>query len=89
MPVSKRIIVTVPESLLCEMDCVTAMESKNRSEIIREAIKFYLGERKRNLMKEQMKKGYLEMAQINLNIACENTGMDDEALTTCIEKLLE
>ncbi len=89
MPVSKRIIITVPESLLCEMDCVTVVESKNRSEIIREAIKFYLGERKRNLMKEQMKKGYLEMAQINLNIACENKGLDDEALTTCIEKLLE
>jgi CopG family transcriptional regulator/antitoxin EndoAI len=40
-------------------------------------------------MKEQMKKGYLEMAQINLNIACEDTGLEDEALSTCIEKLLE
>jgi CopG family transcriptional regulator/antitoxin EndoAI len=89
LPMSKRIIITVPESLLLEMDCVTALESKNRSEIIREAIKFYLGERKRNLMKEQMKKGYLEMAQINLNIACEDTGLEDEALSTCIEKLLE
>ena len=60
----------------------------HRSEIIREAIKFYLGA-KRNLMKEQGEKGYLEMAQINLNIACEDTGLEDEALSTCIEKLLE
>jgi len=89
LPSSKRIIITVPKSLLYEMDCVTTVECKNRSEIVREAIKFYLGERKKILMKEQMKKGYLEMAEINLNLACENTGLDDEALTSGIEKLLE
>lgn len=89
MPASKRIIITVPESLLCEMDSVTAIESKNRSEIVREAIKFYLGERKRNLMREQMKKGYLEMAEINRGIVCENAGIEEEALSSCIEKLLE
>ena len=32
-------------------------ESKNRSEIVREAIGFYLGE-KEEFLKEQMKKGY-------------------------------
>lgn len=89
MPASKRIIITVPESLLFEMDSVTISECKNRSEIIREAIKFYLRERKVNLMKEQMKKGYLEMAQINLKIACESVSADDEALITCLDKLLE
>lgn len=89
MPASKRIIITVPESLLFEMDSVTMSECKNRSEIVREAIKFYLRERKVNLMKEQMKKGYLEMAQINLTIACECILMDDEAFIACIDKLLE
>ena len=66
MPASKRIIITVPENLLAEMDNVTAIESKNRSEIVREAIRFYLRERKRTLIVEQMKKGYIEMAEINL-----------------------
>ncbi|QGT98742.1 Programmed cell death antitoxin YdcD [Candidatus Syntrophocurvum alkaliphilum] len=66
-----------------------ADESKNRSEIVREAIKFYLGERKKNLMREQMKKGYLEMAEINLNIATENCCVEEEALVNSIEKLLE
>lgn len=88
MPASRRIIVTVPEALLCEMDSVTVTESKNRSEIVREAIRFYLGERRRLLVREQMKKGYLEMAEINLSIACENIG-EEEALVNCIEKLLE
>lgn len=89
MPASKRIIITVPENLLSEMDDVTVLESKNRSEIVREAIRFYLGERKRTLMMEQMKKGYMEMAEINLRYACENHGVEDEALANCIEKLLE
>lgn len=89
MPASKRIIITVPENLLAEMDDVTILESKNRSEIVREAIRFYLRERKRALIMEQMKKGYLEMAEINLRIACEDSGVEDEALANCIEKLLE
>lgn len=89
MPASKRIIITVPENLLSEMDDVTVLECKNRSEIVRDAIRFYLGERKKTLLMEQMKKGYLEMAEINLRFACENYGVEDEALTNCIEKLLE
>ncbi|MEN6462940.1 MAG: ribbon-helix-helix protein, CopG family [Syntrophomonas sp.] len=89
MPASKRIIITVPENLLSEVDYITVVESKNRSQIVREAIKFYVGERKRNLLKEQMKKGYLEMADINLNIASESCGVDEEALANCLDKLLE
>ena len=36
----KRIIITVPESLLCEVDKFTHIERRNRSEIVREAIMF-------------------------------------------------
>ena len=54
MPASRRIIVTVSESLLSEVDNVTVLESKNRSQIIREAIKFYLGGKRFD--KEQIKK---------------------------------
>lgn len=73
MPASKRIIITVSEILLSEVDHFTTLDNRNRSEIIREAIRFYLGERKRELMIEQMKKGYLEMAPINLTIASEGS----------------
>lgn len=89
MPASKRIIVTVSESLLLEVDSITDMESKNRSEIVREAIKFYLGERKRILAMEQMKKGYLEMSEINLRLASKNLGVEEETMINDIEKLLE
>ena len=89
LPSSKRIIVTVPENLLDEVENMMTLESKNRSEIVREAIRFYLGERKRTLKIEQMKKGYLEMAEINLSIAWEHSGVDEEAMANCLQKLLE
>ncbi|MGI6452181.1 MAG: CopG family ribbon-helix-helix protein [Syntrophomonadaceae bacterium] len=89
MPASKRIIVTVSESLLSEVDDITALESKNRSEIVREAIRFYLGERKKILLREQMKKGYMEMSEINLSIASQSVTVEEEALDNCLEKLVE
>lgn len=89
MTSSKRVIITIPESLLGEVDDIKYIECKNRSEIFREAIRFYLGERKKKLLIEQMKKGYLEMAEINLNMACENPGIEEEVLSKFIENLLE
>ncbi len=71
------------------MDDITEIDSKNRSEVVREAIRFYLGERKRSLLREQMKKGYMEMAHINIGLANENVLVEDEALNNFIEKLLE
>jgi CopG family transcriptional regulator/antitoxin EndoAI len=82
LPASKRIIITVPENLLCEVDHITEDECKNRSQVVREAIILYLSERKKVLMKEQMKKGYLEMAEINLTLACEDGGPEEYTLKT-------
>lgn len=78
MPASKRIIITISEILLSEVDHFTVLENRNRSEIVREAIKLYLENRKREVMIEQMKKGYLEMAPINLTIACEISGLEED-----------
>jgi CopG family transcriptional regulator/antitoxin EndoAI len=78
LPASKRIIVTISDIHLSEVDHFTALENRNRSEIVREAIKFYLQERKREMLIEQMKKGYLEMAPINLTIAAESSSLEDE-----------
>ncbi|MDD3363985.1 MAG: ribbon-helix-helix protein, CopG family [Syntrophomonas sp.] len=89
MPASKRIIVSISEMLLSEVDSFTVLEKRNRSEIVRDAIKFYLEERKKELMIEQMKKGYMEMAPINLTIASESSSLEEEILVCCESKLLE
>ncbi|MEQ8200465.1 MAG: CopG family transcriptional regulator [Syntrophomonadaceae bacterium] len=78
MPASRRIIVTISDNLLSEVDDFMVREKRNRSEIVREAIVFYLQCRKKELMVEHMKRGYMEMAPINLHIACELTSLEED-----------
>jgi len=79
VPGVKRIMISLPESLLKEVDGLASLEKRNRSEFIREAMKLYISERKRRTIREQMKKGYQEMAQINLSLAMENYEAENEA----------
>jgi CopG family transcriptional regulator/antitoxin EndoAI len=70
MAVNKKIVVSLPENLLDEFDTLIDCKSgKNRSQFIREAVILYIKERRNNNLKELMKKGYEEMAQINSELA--------------------
>lgn len=64
-------MISLPENLLAEVDDVVTLENRNRSEFIREAINSVLHERRKQGIREQMRKGYQEMAQLNLAIARE------------------
>ncbi|WP_392486057.1 CopG family ribbon-helix-helix protein [Haloimpatiens sp. FM7315] len=66
---SKRLVVNLSKKLFSEFDDDLRKDSKKRSEFIREAIILYIEEKKR-LSLEKMKNGYLEMAEINLEL-CE------------------
>lgn len=65
----RRIVVNLPDSLLRQVDMILSKEKKNRSEFIQDAMRLYLRERERIRMREQLKSGYLEMAEINLRMA--------------------
>jgi len=65
----RRIVVSLPNSLLREVDGLVAVEKRNRSEFIREAMRLYLEERKRHELRESLKRGYQEMASLNLALA--------------------
>ncbi|MCW2276697.1 CopG family ribbon-helix-helix protein [Heliophilum fasciatum] len=71
MPDLKRIQVTLPEPLLMEVDRVLMVERMNRSQLIREAVNLYMTELKRKALRDQMRRGYVEMARINLELAME------------------
>lgn len=75
----KRIMISLPDNLLAEVDRIVARERLNRSEFIREAMRLYIRERKRRQLREQMKQGYLEMAKINLALAIEQYRLEVEA----------
>lgn len=76
---TKRIMISVPQNLLQEVDGLVKKENSNRSELIRQAMKMYLRERKKRYIRETMKQGYMEMANINLNMASEAFQAEEEA----------
>lgn len=84
---TKRILVSLPESLLEEVDILAAMENRNRSEFIREAMRLYIRERKKLQIRESMKKGYLEMAAINVELAEMGLTAENECFTGYETKL--
>ena len=79
MPETKRIMISLPDNLLDEVDGIVASESRTRSEFIREAMRLYLQERKKRQIRETMQKGYMEMARLNLNLANEALEAENEA----------
>ncbi|MGD9678211.1 MAG: CopG family ribbon-helix-helix protein [Vulcanibacillus sp.] len=76
---TKRIMISLPQNLLQEVDGVVESEQLNRSELIRDAMRLYLLERKKKTIREKMQKGYMEMANINLNLASESFLLEEEA----------
>ncbi len=70
----KKIIVSLPQSLLVQIDNLAKAQEKNRSELIREALSFYISEYKKKQIRQQLISGYGEMRGINLNLAEEGMG---------------
>ncbi|WP_213585781.1 CopG family ribbon-helix-helix protein [Paenibacillus sp. J2TS4] len=79
---TKRIMISLPDQLLREVDGIVELEKSNRSELIRQAMKLYLMERKKRYLRESMQRGYMEMAKINLNIASEAFQAEEDAGST-------
>jgi CopG family transcriptional regulator / antitoxin EndoAI len=82
-----EILVKLPQHLLTELDGIVKLENVNRSEFIYQATKAYLRERKKRQIREAMRRGYMEMAKINLTIASEAFLAEYEAEHT-VERLV-
>lgn len=65
----KKILISLPDTLLNEIDTMATAQKINRSELIREAAKNYVSQKRKASLAESLKKGYEQMADINLEIA--------------------
>lgn len=79
---TKRIMISLPDNLLQEVDGIVEKENSNRSEFIRQAMRLYLVERKKRYLRESMQRGYMEMAKINLHMASEAFHAEEDADNT-------
>ncbi|KEZ47663.1 MULTISPECIES: CopG family ribbon-helix-helix protein [Bacillaceae] len=82
-----EILIRLPQALVSELDGLVKQENGNRSELIYQATKMYIRERKKRQIRESMRRGYMEMAKINLNIASEAFQAESEADHT-VERLV-
>jgi CopG family transcriptional regulator/antitoxin EndoAI len=89
MSSSKKLVVNLSESLNNEFNKALEQDCKKRSEFIREAIILYIEEKKRLGLIEQMRKGYMEMAQLNVEISEMGFAKDIDELKKYEAKLSE
>lgn len=66
MAAARRIELTLPEGLLETVDSIAEKENITRSECIESAMRFYIEEREKRDLRDQMIQGYQEMAEINI-----------------------
>jgi CopG family transcriptional regulator/antitoxin EndoAI len=83
----QEVVISLPQNLMLEVEGIIQQEEINQDEFFHQAVKWYLRERKQKQIRESMRRGYMEMAKINLSIASEAFQAEDEAETT-VEKLV-
>lgn len=83
----KKISITLPEDIASDIDALSADLHMSASRVVVSVVKAYLAERRRIERKTELKKGYMEMADINLSIAneCFNS---DQATQDAYEQFL-
>ena len=65
----QRVMVYISRKLLSEVDEICHQERINRSQIVRDAMRMYIMERRKRILREQLKQGYQSMAYLNLMLA--------------------
>jgi CopG family transcriptional regulator/antitoxin EndoAI len=84
---TKEIVVALPEKFVSELTELLERENVDQSEFIYSAVKCYMKEKRVRQMKDSIRKGYIEMAKINLKIASEAFHAETEASRT-VERLV-
>ena len=84
MATAKKVELELPENLLNEVDSIAERENISRNELLEHAMRFYIEEREKRALREDLAKGYQEMAELNLKIAeeffyAENDLLDKES----------
>lgn len=76
----EHLSITFPESLRAELDLEAQREGTKRSTLIQKAVRVYLKLKKRKVMQDLLKEGYLEMTEEAGRLAAEFQELDKESL---------
>ena len=84
---TSQILVTLPKELILELEAFAEQEKVSRNECIYRATKMFMRERRKKQTQDAMRRGYMEMAKINLSMASEALQAEYEAEHT-VERLV-
>ena len=84
----KKIRVDLPTALLEEVEGFINENGSNKEEFIRNAVRNYLKEKKREEIKENLKNGYPEVSDLNRELADEGVEYDSKMMNY-YEEILE
>lgn len=66
-------MVSLPDTLLAQVDQEIQSTKSNRNEFIREGLEYYMAERRKRVIRQQLADGYKAMAALNLELAQDDT----------------
>lgn len=89
MSTNKKILLTLPEELLSEIDAIILDRGISRSKFIREGLAHYVLKQKNLKVREQLEMGYREMGSINLALAEEWLTADNLQFENYLQMLSE
>ncbi len=73
----KKVMVSLPNNLLQEIDGFVKDDSQDRSQFISSAMEEYIKQLRKNKVEQKMKDGYEEMSKLNLGLAMENFKLEN------------
>ncbi len=85
----KKILISLPDALLTDVDNLATSRKINRSELVREAMRTYIDKQKRASLEKSLKEGYIAMGDINIEIAELSLEADNIQQQSYEEKLAE
>lgn len=83
----KEVVISLPDSVIQEMDSIARKTALSREKVAEHAVRMYLREKKRR--EQEMRRGYEDMADYNLETAELCLKADNELLQWYEEKLAE
>lgn len=89
MSKNKKILLSLSEELLRDLDLLTAQAGASRTDLIRHAVSAYVKEAKQAQLRGQLAQGYRQMGAINLSLAEMCFEADTAAWESNEEKLAE
>lgn len=76
----RRIMVFISDGLLEELDRLAQEGKHSRSQLVREAVRMYLNECRKRRLKDQLRRGYVEMGDLNRQMAEEDVRSGEQEM---------